>query len=160
MSYRKKKKNLYYLKLSISNLKSTLERHFYISLTRYLKNRKYIPNKPKKGLCLNHSAYRSRLVTSLNLNVYRQFENKQPLPQRVIILIFVLEAACIYSLVAEEPGLKRGQLGLLLKKNSQCLVCRGLWQEPIRHLCSQTWPARSAHYTCQSSFVDFLLAAT
>lgn len=31
-----KKINLYYLKLSIPDLKSTLERHFYISLTQYL----------------------------------------------------------------------------------------------------------------------------
>jgi len=31
-----KKKNLYYLKLSISDLKSMLERYFYISLTQYL----------------------------------------------------------------------------------------------------------------------------
>lgn len=36
-----------------------------------------------------------------------EFENKQPFSGRVIILTFVLEANCVYSLVAEESVLRR-----------------------------------------------------
>jgi len=77
----------------------------------------------KQSLCLNDSVCRTCYLSEYEC---MEFENKQPFPGRVIILTFVLEANCVYSLVAEESVLRHVQLGVLLRNCSLCLACKSL----------------------------------
>lgn len=147
------KRKPYYLKVFIRLKEHTRETFLYIFNSILNKNR----NRPKNSLYLNYwASWTSYLfVFACMQTVWKQATTPDKsncfnlCPGNILHLLFGCGGANWEALAAQ-----------VFFSRSPHVLYSGPWQEPIGHLCSQTWPARSAHYRCQSSFVDFLLVAT